>query len=46
MLKGIPAGNYTVQIVPDAKTGYSEITLNNINVAVGNVTEIGNIEIR
>lgn len=46
MLKGIPAGNYTVQIVPDTKTGYSEITLNNINVAVGNVTEIGNIEIR
>ena len=46
MLKGIPAGNYTIQIIPDAKTGYSEMTLNNINVTVGNITETGNIELR
>jgi hypothetical protein len=46
MLKGIPAGNYNLQLTPDAKSGYSEMTINNINVAVGNVTETGNIVLK
>ena len=46
MLKGIPTGNYSIQITPEAKSGYSEMTLNNINVSVGNVTETGDIELK
>lgn len=37
--------NYTIQIIPDAKSGYSEMTLNDINVSIRNVTETGNIEL-
>ena len=46
ILKGIPTGNYSIQITPDAKSGYSDMTLNDINVSVGNVTETGNIELK
>ena len=46
MLKGIPAGNYNIQITPDAKSGYSEMIINNINVSLGNVTETGIIELK
>jgi len=46
MLKGIPAGNYNIQITPDAKSGYSEMIINNVNVSLGNVTETGIIELK
>lgn len=43
MLKGIPSGNYNLQITPDSNSGYVEMGINNINVSVGKITEIGNI---
>ncbi len=45
MLKGIPAGNYSIQITPNPASGFSEMTINNIDVSVGNVTETGIIEL-
>ena len=45
VLKGIPTGKYNVQITPDAKSGYSEMEINNINVSVGKITETGIIEL-
>ena len=45
MLKGIPAGNYNIQITPDAKSGFSEMIMNNVNVTIGNITETGDIEL-
>ncbi len=46
MLKGIPSGNYNIQITPDANSGYSEMTINDLNVSVGKVTDAGSIELK
>ncbi len=46
MLKGIPTGKYSIQITPDTNSGYAEMTANNINVSVGNSTELGIIELK
>lgn len=46
LLRGIPEGNYTIQITPDPKSGYSEMTINNINVSAGNDTNTGTIELK
>lgn len=45
-LKGIPAGNYSIQITPDPTSAFSEMTINNINVTIGNITETGIIELK
>lgn len=43
MLKGIPSGDYDLQITPDTSSGLSGMTVNNINVAVGKVSDAGSI---
>lgn len=45
MLKGVPSGKYNLQITPDSNSGYVEMGVNNIDVTVGKITEIGNIEL-
>lgn len=45
MLKGIPSGNYSIHIMPDATSGFSEKQINNIEVTVGKITETGIIEL-
>jgi len=44
-LKGIPAGNYSIQITPDPTSAFSEMIINNIDVSIGNITETGIIEL-
>jgi len=44
-LKGIPAGNYSIQIIPDPTSAFSEMIINNIDVSVGKITETGIIEL-
>lgn len=46
VLKGIPSGSYSIQITPDAKSGYSGMTVNDLKVSVGKVTEVGIIELK
>lgn len=41
LLRGLPAGTYTVTITPEAS--FAAVTMTNVNVTVGNLTELGPI---
>jgi len=43
LLRGIPEGNYTIQITPDSNSRYAEVTVENIIVINGEVTDLGEI---
>jgi hypothetical protein len=42
LVKGVPAGTYTVSIVPS--TGYTTVDKTGVSVTIGNVTDLGLIE--
>jgi hypothetical protein len=44
LLRGVPAGTYTVSI--DAKEGYNDYQESDVNVTVGSVTDIGTISLQ
>jgi hypothetical protein len=44
LLRGVPAGTYTVSI--DSKEGYSDYQKTGISVTVGNVTDIGTVSLQ
>jgi hypothetical protein len=43
LLRGIPAGSYTVTILPP--NPFSEVTVNNVSVITGAITDVGNINL-
>jgi hypothetical protein len=43
MIKGVPAGTYTVSFAP--ATGYSIASVENVNVTLGNVTNLGTLTV-
>jgi hypothetical protein len=43
LLQGVPAGSYTVTITPPSP--YSVVTLNNVSVTTGAITNLGNINL-
>jgi hypothetical protein len=43
LLRGIPPGNYTVTITPQGP--FTPVTLNNISVTLGAITDLGNINL-
>jgi len=43
LIRGVPAGNYTITITP--RSGFQESTITDVNVTTGNLTNIGSITI-
>jgi hypothetical protein len=43
MLKGLPAGSYSVTITPEVP--YNPVTINNVNVTIGFNTDMGTIQL-
>ena len=46
VLVGLDPGNYTVSVTPDPLSGFSEVVINNVEVVVGNTTNIGSVELQ
>jgi predicted HTH transcriptional regulator len=43
MLVGLPEGSYTITITPDIDSGLAEQVIENVEVTVGNSTDLGEI---
>lgn len=44
LLNGMPSGTYTIAV--DAAAGYTDKTVNNVNVTTGNVTDVGTLSVQ
>jgi len=45
VLKGVPSGNYSIKIIPDPESGYSEQNISNIEVKTGQISYTGLIDL-
>jgi hypothetical protein len=46
VLQGVPEGTYSIEIEPDASSVFGVITIDNIAVSLGGVTDVGTIDLQ